>query len=130
MSNLQGSLWYHTTKPAGKVTADVINFLCVLSGGAILAGVWTILYYVNSTAFTFTLLSALLLHTSHTVFNNKVCTRVLRVNCVYGTIDRALQGVTGRVHISLIKHFHHTHTHTLTRLGDLGGNATARTCIM
>ena len=133
MTNLQGSLWYHAAEPTRQVATDVINFLRVLSGGTVLAGVWSILYYVNSTAFTFTFLSALLLHTSRTVFNNKVCTRAIYINCVYESVNiKASQGVY-TLYLSNIS-FTHYYQRVLIRLGDLrrpcGGDATARTCIM
>lgn len=73
-SNLQGCLWYHTAEPTRQVATNVINFLSVLSTGAILT-VWTILYDVNSTAFALTLLPALLLHTTQTNILLIQCTR-------------------------------------------------------
>lgn len=62
VTNLQGCLRYHTAKPSGQVTADVVYLLCVLAGGSILICVWVILYNVNGAPFALTLLSAFLLH--------------------------------------------------------------------
>lgn len=81
VSNLQGGLWYHAAKPSRQMTTNVINFLSILSTGTILISVWMILYYINSTALTLTLLPALLLNiNTQNVFINNVYTW-----CMYGT---------------------------------------------
>ena len=72
---LQGSLRYHAAKPTGQVTPNVINFLCILTSGAILIGVWMVLYYINTTAFTLALFSALFLNTTHQHVLLTMCTR-------------------------------------------------------
>ena len=72
---LQGSLRYHAAKPTGQVTPNVINFLCILTSGAILIGVWMVLYYINTTAFTLALFSALFLNTIHQHVLLTMCTR-------------------------------------------------------